>query len=443
MKWQRMFFFIILFLPRLVLGQTGEEILTLDDCIQLALENNYELNLSRLDNKIARKNYLQSYSNILPNISVSYSSSKYERGPTSYIGGQYVGSTPFTDQVDVGRNYYTDVQVGQTIFDGGRWYLNIKRSEYEKKSSNYNFLASRQNVVVTVRQLYMDLLKQEELLKVRQQAVQRSQEQLERVRSMYEVGSVAQIDVYRSEVNLGNDRTQLLNQKNAVLDARQALNIAIGREPDAPLKIDPDVEFDKQVDDLDQLITEAVQNNPSLKSQSMNVKSAHYRNWLAKSNFLPDIRAYYSYQRRVPRFRGLYEDFEREYSWAIGFRISWNLFNGFSDYLEVQKANLNQRYAKERFEYDKLNLKARVSMLYNNLNALNEIIKINRTNLESAKEDYRLARERYRLGSGTLLDMREAQVNLANAEQTLVSAEYDSYITYAELQRALGELVDY
>lgn len=441
----RGFMGILLLVPLLLWGQETQEVLTLNDCIRIALEQNTNLTLANINSKIAAKNYQQSYSNILPNVNLSYSGSQYERGPTSYIGNDYIGENPalpFTYQVTTGHNYYAEIRVGQNIFDGGRWWFNIKKSKLDKESSRFSYLSTRQNIIVTVRQLYIDLLKQQKLLKVKKQAVERSKNQLEQVKSMYEVGSRAQIDVYRSEVNLGNDRIALLNQENAVREARQALNITLGRDPGAPLAIDSNVVFEKEVGELQQMLDEALQRNPELKAEEFNVKSNLQGIRLAQSAFLPNLNAFYFYQRRVPQFKGLYDDFDREYSWYVGISISWNLFNGFSDYLSVQKSKLSYSYAARQLEDSRRNLKAKVTTLYHNLNSLNEIIKINRKNLESAQEDYRLAQERYRLGSGTILELRDAQVNLANAEQILVSAEYDAYITYAELQQALGKLVD-
>ncbi len=434
------FIITLILIPALLPAQTDTQVLTLDDCIRIALENNQNLNMADINNQIAEKTYLQSYSDILPQVNVGYSGNKYNQGVSSvYVNGVFVGTAPG----GTGRNYSAQIRASQNIFDGGRWWLNIKKSKLDRISSNYSYLSSRQNIIVTVRQFYLDLLKQEKLLDVNQQAVSRSEDQLNRVRSMYEVGSVAQIDVFRSEVNLGNDRISFLNQQNTVKEARRSLNIALGRDPETPIEIDKNIKFEKEVGNLDDMIQQALSKNPDIKAGEVNVRSAKYGIRLAQSTFLPNLSAFYSYSRTVPRFNRLYENFDRDYSWYVGLNLSWNLFNGFSDFLGVQKARLNSRYTSEQLANNRLNLRSQVSSLYNNLVALNEIIKINQTNLASAQEDYRLAQERYRLGSGTLLDLRDAQVNLATAEQILVSAEFNSYITYAEIQQALGELVDY
>ncbi len=436
---------LVLFIPVIVFGQNTPKTMSLDDCIRQALEKNPNLIMSDLNNQVAEKDYLNSYSSILPTLDVRYSGSKYERGPTSYLGNDYIGkdlSLPFTVNTTIGRTYYLSYDINQNIFDGGRWYLNIKKGKYNKTQNAYSYRSSRQNVIVSVRQYYLDLLKQEKLLDVKKQAVDRSEDQLNRTKSMYEVGSVAQIDVYRSQVNLGQDQIAYMTQKNTTEEARRNLNIAMGREPNDPLQIDENIQLDKTMADLQTLTTQALAQNPDLRAQEFTVKGSDMDVKIAASRFLPNVSAFYSYSRRVPQFKGLYQELNREYNWSIGLSVSWNLFNGFSDFLTFQKAKLADRYQKEQLAYDKLNLQSKVSTLVNNLKAYEDIIKINQTNLDASKEDYRLAEERYRLGSGTLLDLREAQVNLATAEQTLVTAEFDSYITYAELQQALGQLVN-
>ncbi|RMG65010.1 MAG: hypothetical protein D6715_08955 [Calditrichaeota bacterium] len=186
----------------------------------------------------------------------------------------------------------------------------------------------------------------------------------------------------------------------------------------------------------------ALANNPGIKELEQTYRSSRLQIALAKSSFLPRLSAFYTYSRRVPDFKAIYKNFEREFTWTLGVRLTWNLFNGFSDYLNLQQAKINTRVSNERLVESRRNLLSTVKNLYDNLQALKEIIKINQENLESAREEYRLAQERYRVGAGTALELREAQVNLTRAEQILVSAEYNAIITHAQLQAAVGEYVN-
>lgn len=423
-------------------GAQENKLLSLEDCIQIALQNNSNLKiaLERLD--LAEKDYKASFSNILPQVDAGYGFNKWERGPTFYLGGEFVGPNPFTDKITTGRNYSASLSVGQNIFDGGYWWNNIKKSKVDRQAEYAGYLSQKQATIVQVEESYFTLLRELKLLEVDEQAVRRSEEQLQRTESLYELGSVAQVDVFRARVNLGNDRIAYLNQKNVVAKAKQDLNLAMGRNPQEPLNIQKEFEYSKRVTNLEEYIQQALQQNPALKQVEKQYKSAKLQVKLAKSSFLPRLRAFYSYSRRVPQFAALYEDFSREYTWALGFNISWNLFNGFSDFVNVQKSKINERILSEQLQDYRRNLISSVKSLYDNIKAYDEIIKINEENLESAREEYRLAQERYRVGSGTALELREAQVNLTRAEQILVSAEYNAFITYARLREVVGQLIN-
>ncbi len=77
----------------------------------------------------------------------------------------------------------------------------------------------------------------EKLLEVNNLAVQRSQDQLDKTQKMFELGAVAKVDVYRSRVNFGNDKINMLLQKNAISLAKNNLNLAMGRQPETEIAI--------------------------------------------------------------------------------------------------------------------------------------------------------------------------------------------------------------
>jgi outer membrane protein len=432
---------IVVLIPVMGFSQETMNPLTLDDCIKMALENNSQLKISERQLEIAEKNYKSSYSNILPSINITGDMSKYERGPTFYIGGEYVGPLPELDVIRRGKDYGVRFSASQNIFDGGYWWNNIRKTKSDKKSQQFSYLSEKQRTIVTVQEAYFTLLKATKLLEVNDQAVQRSREQLERTEAQFELGAVAKVDVFQARTNLGNDRIDYLTQKNTVEKAKQDLNLAMGRNPNESIEIETQISVSRETDSLDAMIDQALANNPSLKQLDQELRSAKLQTKLAVSTFIPSVSAYYSFSRTVPELKAVTQGFfDREYSWAAGLQFRWNLFNGFSDYLNVQKSKINEKITREQIVDTKRNIMSSVKSLADNLQSYQEIIEINKDNLESAREQYRLAQERYRVGSGTALEVREAQVGLTRAEQILVSAENNAMITYAQLREALGEL---
>lgn len=425
-------------------------VLTLNDCVKIALEHNPNVNTSRNLAKIAKLGVKGSYSNILPKIDADLSGAKLKFGEATFLD-----DVPFFDIVDgdtviryeqqlLSRpgqerdSYSAAVTINQNIFDGGFWWNNIKRSKVLNEAGEYDLKQSENQVIKTVSQYYYDHLKNIKLLEVYELAVTRSQDQVDRTQSMFEIGSVAQVDVFRARVNLGQDQISLLNQKNTVSQSEQLLNLAMGRDPLTVVEIDTSVIFEPQTVALGELLALAEENQPALKSIELGIKSDELAVALAKSSFWPSLGARLNYSRDNEDFAKVYKEFDKNWSYSLGIGLSWNLFNGFSDQVNYQTSKLELKNANLSLEDYKRTLRSDIKILYNSYNAIIEIVEINEKNLEAATEEYRLANERYRLGSGTSLELREAQVNLTEAEQILVAAEYNAINTYIELSEAIG-----
>ena len=108
--------------------------------------------------------------------------------------------------------------------------------------------------------------------------------------------------------------------------------------------------------------------------------------------------------------------------------------------VNVQQSKLLLKNYKETLVSNERNIKSSIIQLLDNYESYLEIIEINEQNLEASKEEYRLAEERYRIGSGTQLELREGQVNLTRAEQTLVAAQYNARIVQAQIEEKLGTI---
>jgi outer membrane protein len=437
-------------IPVFAYGQTGNQKLTLNDCIEIALQNNTNLNTSRNMARLAELNVRGSYSNILPTISADASGGRLKWGKSTYLADVLVGFTPDSQAIYEQRtvtsdarsrnSYSASLTINQNILDGGYWWNNIRMNKIQNEAGKQDLIYSENQVIKIVSQYFYDLLKNKKLLEVYSLAVTRSQDQVNRTQSMYEIGSVAQVDVYRAQVNLGQDQIQYYQQKNTVDQSEQLLNLALGRDPLTAIEIDTTVSFKPKVIILDDLLDESVKSQPALRSQELAVKSKELSVALAKSAYYPTLGARFRYSRDNEILDKIYTDLNLNWSYSIGIGLSWNLFNGFADHVNVQKSKIDLKNSRLDLADYKRNLRSDIRNLYNSYNALLEIVKIDQKSLEAAREEYRLANERYRLGSGTSLELREAQVNLTEAEQVLVAAEYNAIITYIELYEATGKV---
>jgi outer membrane protein TolC len=445
--------------------------LTLEECIQMALKNNSDFKNAAYQVDRVGADVTASYSTILPRIGSSFQADRSTVGASSRLvqdnvfdlrafedvnGDQVtipvVSLDPATGEPVIRRelrtsptqsfnNYAFSVSYNQTLWDFGRSIQTIKQAKAGFEAASQNLASARNDVYATINQRYLELLKAVKLEQEFQQAVGRSREQLRRTQSMYEIGSVAQIDVYRQEVILGTDEVSLINQTNAVAIAKGNLNVAMGRDPEEQIEI-MDVEGTAELPafTLEEAMATAEKNNPDLKRFEYEMKSAEHGRKSAKARYWPTIGVNAVYSRDNEQFDGVYGNLKENYFINVGASLDFNIFNGFADRAEVSRQTANYSIARESHLNRERTLQLQVKQAFLNLRAFQEITGINERNLRSAEEDYRLAQERYRVGAGTQLEVTDAQVSLTRARVNLVNVKYDALIAEAQLQAAMGTM---
>lgn len=427
-------------------------VLTLDQCVRLALENNSLLRNAERSYHIAGTNVMASRSGLLPRVNMSLSSGRFRQGDRTLEQDTPVGIDSATGAILYERREITQggftsssnsaqLSVSQTLFDFGASINRLRQANASEDASRFSFESTKQNTILLVRQRYFGYLKDQHLLEVYQEAAKSADEQLKRTESMYEIGSVAQGDVFRARTEFGTQRISLITQQNAVQNSRSLLNVALGRAADAPIAV-ADVEEvpESKTYELNDVLRVAEEKNPELQSLEKDKRSAQLGIHVARTAYLPSFGISASYSRSNNEFNKVYSDLNKNWAGSIGVGMSLNLFNGFADQADLERQQMSYRIAEENAIDRRRNLRFEVEQALLVLRAWKEITAINSDNLVSAQEDLRLAQERYRVGAGTLLDIITAQVNVTRAKTTLVQAKYDSMIAQASLEASMGVL---
>jgi len=451
-------------------AQNGK-VLTLEQCIEMGLKNNSQFKIAAYQVDRAGANVKGSYSSVLPRITSSFSSGRNTIGETTNLVNSQVfdeatvidtdgnpitisvpAVDPTTGQFIIDRAERTSptnsfwghrfrLSYNQTLFDFGRSWNTIKQAKASFNSSSQDLTSARFTVYSTVKERYFGFLKATKLEEEFRLAVGRGKDQLSRTQSMFEIGSVAQIDVYRQEVILGTDEINFIRQQNFVKIARANLNVVMGQDPETPIEImDMSPDSRKLEINLEEAYEIAEKNNPGLKRFEYDMDAAEYGRKAAKGRYLPSIGVAITYSRDNEKLNRVYGDFNENFFVNIGAQVDFNIFNGLSDAAEVSRQSANYSIANENWVDQKRTLQLQVKQAHLNLRAFNEISDINERNLRAAEEEYRLAHERYRVGAGTQLEVTEAQVSLTRARVTLVSAKYDALIAQAQLEAAMGTI---
>lgn len=452
---KRVLYLIALFLlasAAVSVAQQGKK-LSLDECIQIALDKNSQLKNAARDIKLAEADVTKSLSALLPYIDASFSSGKFIQGQRLRKTDVPVGIDPATGKIlyeqkeiiqsKVERNSHrASVQLTQNLWDWGRSWFQLTQANLLKQSKELALHDRRNYVIYNVEEKYFELLKAIKLGQVYEEAVKRSEEQLNRTKSMHQIGSVALADVYKAQVALGTDQINLINQRNSILIAQANLNNAMGLDPGSPIEIeDIAIETLSLPYTFDNALEMSLQRNAELKMFELNVKNYGYGRKIAQLAYLPTVGGALTYSRDNEYFTRVYnKKLDENYSATIGLQMDLNIFKGFADKAEVTRQSLSYAKAQEDLIEKKRLLKTDVTQAFNILKANKEIAEINAINLEAANEDLRLAQERYKIGAGTLLEVIDAQYAVTQARSTWVTARYNYQIALAYLKSLMNAL---
>ena len=174
---------------------------------------------------------------------------------------------------------------------------------------------TKQQIIMATKQYYYNLLKQLALRKVAGETVRSNEEQYNRTKSMYEIGSVALADVYKTRVSFGQAKSEYIAQKNRVIVSKYNLNFIMGRDPRTPISI-----AETEADSLPRIFTnteieQSLEKSPELLALKKQVQSTELSYKIAKGQFWPKVRVGGSYSRFSPEFERLYDNFDKNYNY--------------------------------------------------------------------------------------------------------------------------------
>jgi len=404
--------------------------LSLQDCIKLTLVNNKTLQRVAQDREIARGQEISSYSAMLPAAGISI----------DYLRKDKVGSIgPITfGDVD---NYTIDLRVTQPIYTGGAITAGINAARLFRLITDQTVRSAMQDVLYAVQHGFYDVMLNQHLLEISQDAVRSSQAHLESVRQKRKQGVASDFDVLRAEVELSNFQAELIRNKNAINISKTNLLKIMGVSQDSQFSVSQEFIYEPVEINLDQAVAEAFRSRPDLFSREFNIKYQQELLNVSKSKFLPTVSAFFDTSRQRPEpHNPTLVDWGN--IWSAGANVTYNLFDGYSRRGELiaQKARVKQSLI-DLIDSEETALFEINSALLGIQNAA-EFVDSQKLNLTRAKEGLRLVEVGYREGTNTELEMIDAQSALTQARVNFYQSIYNHNIAKLDLNKAMGTIAE-
>ena len=427
----------LIFIFVISLSYAQKEILSLSDCIQIALTNKEALKASALDLESSRQSVKGSYSNILPNLILSGGVDNLKQRkliPESDIIPAFYYDT-------TGTRSSARVLLSQNIYDGGKWWNSIAQSKTNYKIAEQFNRQVKTNIIRDVHRNYFNYLKSLQLLDVSQSNLNSSQQQLALTKQRFDLGSARKTDLLKAEVRYGQARVDVINNeavlKNAYLSLKNAMGIV---RKNRDFIVNDDVFFLDTIPDFENAFESIQKYNPSVLAKKNQITNAEFNEKLAKGSRLPNISATASYSGNSEDFQSLSDEWDQNWRMNTSLSFSVPIYTGNTLSTTIQQAKLNVRKQESEYLTQLQDLSVQLEVILDQLNYYKEVIPINEKVVASAEEDVKLVQERYSLGSASILEVLDAQVSLVTARSSLIRSKYDSMIEQASLKAILGTL---
>lgn len=410
---------------------------TLKQCLEEGLLNNYSLRISRNEEQISKNNATLANAGYLPTIDLTagYTGNIDNTNSTQRNDGSVVKERNVFDQtLDAG------VDLNWTIFDGFNISTTYKELKELERQGATNTRIAIEDFIASLTAEYYNYIQQEIRLKNFRYAVSLSKERLRIVEERYHIGNFSRLDYQQAKVDFNADSAQYMKQQELVHTSRINLNeMMANKDVDRPIKVKDSIIELKHSLDFNELWNATLNTNANLLKADQNSTLAEldYKKVLSRNYPYLRLNAGYGYTLNKYDINSI----QRRNNWGFngGVTIGFNIFDG-NRRREKRNASLAIRNAQLEREQLEQGLRADLSNLWqayrNNIRLLN----LERQNLIAAKENHEIAKERYLLGDLSGIEMREAQKSLLDAEERILSAEYDTKMCEISLLQISGKV---
>jgi outer membrane protein TolC len=307
--------------------------------------------------------------------------------------------------------------------------------------------ATRADVALETRRQFYVVVQAIKVAQVAEIAVQFARDDERRVKAMFEVGSVSKADLLRAQVRTAqSERDQLTSRHNVIV---QRINLAtlMGIKEGELGAIDTVLVAQEQTYDEAALLAEAARNRPDIMAAQADLNAAKASLNAARMARLPYItaRGQVTFETRSNN-RNVEEPYptsefnnesDRQHSAQLA--LNWDVFNLSAIDSRVSSARARVLRSQESYDALQRNLASEVHQQILAYAEATEGNRVAQRGLESARENLKLTQEKYNVGSATILDLIDAQVQLQNAANDLVRALAAIRVVEAQIRRVRGQ----
>jgi outer membrane protein len=436
MRYLKYLLILTCFSTRAFSQSPADTIYTLQQCIDIAIKNNLDVQKTELQMEASRIYWQQARENLLPSLNGTVNH-------TLYSGRSQNADLTYVNSQITNANY--NLSSSLTLFNGMSLMNNIKRSSLAYQAGQMDYQQAKNDISLSVITTYSQVLTNEDQLVQAKTQLEVSTKQVERLDILNKDGNIPPSQLYDLRGQLANDKLAIINTQVAIYTAKlsllQIMNVMFNKDVKLA-RLSADQLAGNYAASSAQVYTTALNDLALVKAAELRVKSAEKNVSAIKGNLFPTL----SFNGGVSTLyssgsQGSYTDqFKNNYNTGFGLGLSIPILNGFQNRNRVSLAKLDLQNAKYTNDATKIQLKQNIEQAYVNMTAAYERYKTFQEQVDAYTESFRTAEVRFNDGVLTSVDYMVAKGNMDRAKTGLINARYDYFIRTKILDYYQGKL---
>ena len=418
-----------------VASVNAQELLTIEDAVKIALDNNFEIKIASNNLQISENNNTIGNAGMLP------------IAKASVVDNNSIQNTSQTRQdgtsiaLDNAKNNNLNYGVGLdwTVFDGLRMFARAEQLEELKKLGENEL---KRTVLLKIGQVnlnYYDLVQQQQQLTAIDSSISISKERLQLAQNRFSIGKASKLEVLNAQVDLNTDQVALLRQKETYQNTKILLNQILARDANTPFTVVGALKVNAQLK-YDELLNLSQKQNPALQAQIINNRIAELQLKQVKGNRYPILTLNSGYNFADSKSSLGFTSQANSKGLNYGFTASMTIFDGFNQNRNEKNAKIEVDNALISLEQQNQFLIAQLAINYQTYLTNIDLISLEANNEAIARQNLDITMDKFKIGTITTLEFRTAQLNHVNAKLRYSNAQFQAKLSEIALKELTGTI---
>ncbi len=390
----------------------------LTTCINYALQNNIQIQKSKISLEQNGIDLKLAKAQLFPNLSATV--------------GQNVSNNPFNSTTNYIGSY--NISSAMTLFDGGKTLKNIEQQKLTQQVGNYAVLEASKNIQMSILQTYLQILYADESVKINKATVDVSEYQVKRAQQLLQAGSISKTDLAQLESQFSSDKYQMVVSENSLrtykLQLKQLLELSANEEININIPELNSLDVLKSLPALSYIYETSLSVMPQIKSSRTELQIAELETDKAKTAYLPKVslNANIGSANGSGTGTGFSEQIKNNWGNVVGVSVSIPVFTKRENKSAVEKARLSEKTSQLALQTTEKDLLKEIESVFQEaLSAQSQYVAALEKE-KALKISYELVEQQFNLGMKNTLDLLTEKNNLLAAQQSLVQAKYMSLL---------------